>query len=601
MAVTVRNGLTIEAPGTTPQGHDTKRTGGRGRKGALVGLLLLVVLGVIVGGAVAVTTMSGASIAADTDGGLARITVQSFGGTLVNAVARDQHGHLIPLAVRDGTLTPRTHVAPGTALTVSATVKRPGWNGWALGKQSTKQVTVRTPTAGLRTKWTSVKSPNGLKVTFARPIARLSYGTPGHMRHVAVRHPRRTVDLGRQAAAGTLLVSAAPRSWEALPRARPVTWFPAGSTPTAVADPAPESQIAPTSKLALTFSKPVSALGKARPTFAAQTAGRWSTRDSHTLVFTPSGVGYGLGAHVQMTLPAGVQLVGGHVGVSDTSSTTGTTTTADDTVADNTTTTADDTSSTGATTTNADDTTTPGPTTVSWTVPGGSTLRLHELLAQLGYLPLTFQSDEKAIASDDGAQLQAAVDPPKGRFSWRWSLPSQLTSQWSPDTASSITRGALMAFQSDNDLTVDGLAGPDVWSSLINAVRAHRGNTFGYSYVLVHRDSAQQTATLIHNGRTIITTPANTGVPAAPTEEGTFPVYLRYDVTTMIGTNPDGTRYNDPGIRYVSYFNGGDALHAFNRASYGTPQSVGCVELPESAAATIYPYTPIGTLVQVAA
>ena len=48
----------------------------------------------------------------------------------------------------------------------------------------------------------------------------------------------------------------------------------------------------------------------------------------------------------------------------------------------------------------------------------------------------------------------------------------------------------------------------------------------------------------------------------------------------MSGTNPNGTHYDDPGIRWISYFHGGEALHAFNRASFGTPQSLGCVELP---------------------
>ncbi|HEX4804820.1 MAG TPA: L,D-transpeptidase family protein, partial [Conexibacter sp.] len=239
---------------------------------------------------------------------------------------------------------------------------------------------------------------------------------------------------------------------------------------------------------------------------------------------------------------------------------------------------------------------------VTWTVPPGSTLRVHELLAQLGYLPLSWRaaSGTRPVGSGDGAQLAAAADPPKGSFGWRWRLPSQLTSQWSPATATAITRGALMAFESDHGLSADGIPGPAVWSALFAAVRTHAVNRHGYSYVLVHRDSATQTATLIHDGRTVVSTPANTGVPAAPTQLGTFPVYLRYDVTTMSGTNPDGTRYRDPGIRWVSYFNGGDALHAFDRASFGTPQSVGCVELPEAAAARIYPYTPIGTLVQIA-
>ncbi len=92
---------------------------------------------------------------------------------------------------------------------------------------------------------------------------------------------------------------------------------------------------------------------------------------------------------------------------------------------------------------------------------------------------------------------------------------------------------------------------------------------------------------------------ANTGVPGAPTESGTWPVYDRYLVTTMKGTNPDGTKYSDPGIPWVSYFHGGDALHGFIRGSYGFPQSDGCVEIPPANAKIVYPLTPIGTLVTV--
>jgi lipoprotein-anchoring transpeptidase ErfK/SrfK len=94
-------------------------------------------------------------------------------------------------------------------------------------------------------------------------------------------------------------------------------------------------------------------------------------------------------------------------------------------------------------------------------------------------------------------------------------------------------------------------------------------------------------------------TPVNTGIPSAPTATGTYPVFEHLPVTTMSGTNPDGSHYSDPGIPDVSYFNGGDALHGFTRAQYGSPQSLGCVEMPYSVAAQVYPYTPIGTLVHV--
>ena len=317
--------------------------------------------------------------------------------------------------------------------------------------------------------------------------------------------------------------------------------------------------------------------GAALPAFAVPTPGRWHRSDSHTLTFTPSGTGFGLGAHVQMTLPSGVQATGPTRPVTTLAPVT----------------------TTGVAP--AATTTTSTGTTIAWTVPPGSTLRLHELLAQLGYLPLAWHPAGRPVGSDDRSQLAAAVAPPRGSFEWRWhGLPSQLTSQWQPSAQSAITRGALMAFQSDHGLAADAVAGPQVWTALFAALRSHQANAHGYSYVLVHRDTATQTMTLIHDGKQVTTSPANTGVPAAPTQLGTFPVYLRFTETTMQGTNPDGSKYNDPGIKWVSYFNGGDALHAFNRASFGTPQSVGCVELPEAAAARIYPYTPIGTLVTVA-
>ncbi len=106
--------------------------------------------------------------------------------------------------------------------------------------------------------------------------------------------------------------------------------------------------------------------------------------------------------------------------------------------------------------------------------------------------------------------------------------------------------------------------------------------------------------TLYENGKETFTTLANTGVSDAPTADGTYPVYLRFTTTTMSGVMPDGKTYHDTGIPWVSYFNGGDALHGFIRASYGYPQSLGCVEMPFAEAGVLWPHTPIGTLVTVA-
>jgi peptidoglycan hydrolase-like protein with peptidoglycan-binding domain len=231
-----------------------------------------------------------------------------------------------------------------------------------------------------------------------------------------------------------------------------------------------------------------------------------------------------------------------------------------------------------------------------------STMRVEQLLAQLGYLPLTWTPAAGAqapSATDASAQLSAAYDPPAGSFSWQPGYPAALVDQWQPGQTNEVLTGAVMAFESDHDLTMDGIAGPEVWNALLAAVAAGQGNSHGYTYALASQANPE-TLTVWHNGKVILDTPANTGIPAAPTTVGTAPVYLKYSFQIMRGTNPDGTKYADP-VSWVSYFRNGEAVHYFPRASYGWPQSLGCVELPYAQAKFIWPYLTYGTLVTVTA
>ena len=345
-------------------------------------------------------------------------------------------------------------------------------------------------------------------------------------------------------------VAGLPRTWE---RSTPtlISWFPAGATAAAVADPSPGTAIKPNTPITLTFSKPVDqALGTARPPVLPITPGTWHTVNSHTIIFQPGGYGYGLGAKVTIGLPNGVRLVGAP-------------------------------SSSG-----------------TWTVPPGSTLRLQQLLAKLGYLPLRYEGPR--VAPTPQAQEAAAINPPHSSFSWKYSnVPDALRGMWAPGASGVMTQGALMAFQDDHGLTTDGVAGAAVWRSLIGAAVLGKQSGFGYSFVTVDRNASPQSLNLWHNGRTVLTTEVNTGIASAPTAAGTFPVYEHIRVGTMSGTNPDGSHYDDPGIQYISYFNGGDALHAFDRAQFGFPQSLGCVEMSLGPAGQVWPYTPVGTLVHV--
>jgi lipoprotein-anchoring transpeptidase ErfK/SrfK len=219
-----------------------------------------------------------------------------------------------------------------------------------------------------------------------------------------------------------------------------------------------------------------------------------------------------------------------------------------------------------------------------------STTWEEQLLAELDYLPVSFTP---STPQSDPSQ------PTSGTFTWKYpNLPTTLQSQWQVGVAGVILRGALMNFQSVNNLPTTGVADSVTWSALITAVHDNKVDPTTYNYVSVSEGSPEG-LTLYVGGHVKFTTPVNTGIPAAPTATGTYPVYERFLSTTMSGFNPDGSHYSDPGIRWVSYFNGGDALHEFPRYSYGFPQSLGCVEMPWASAETVFPYTPIGTLVTV--
>jgi len=231
-----------------------------------------------------------------------------------------------------------------------------------------------------------------------------------------------------------------------------------------------------------------------------------------------------------------------------------------------------------------------------------SLVRLDQLLSQLGYLPLTWTPAEPAgqlPATDANAQLAAAYQPPAGTFGFNSGYPNALTSMWSAGAENEIVDGAIRTFEYDQNLTMDGTAGGQVWAHLLTAVASDQRNQHGYTYVWVTQAGTEH-MDLYHNGHLAITSLVNTGVPAANTVDGTFPVYLRYQVTQMKGNNPDGTPYNDT-VYWVSYFNGGDAVHAFPRPGYGWYQSLGCVELPSygSVAEDVWNLITYGTLVTV--
>jgi hypothetical protein len=512
--------------------------------------VVLVAAGALAGAALAF--WPNASLAADGQA-LARLDLASFGGHVVGLRVRDAGGAAVPVRLRNGEVWPVGKLAPGQTLRIDVTVKRPSWAGWLVGDTARRTFTLTTPTARVRAQWLTVPAGAPVRVAFDTPVSLVKIGA----RRVQLAAARRVVATGIVARGahetGAVRVSAAARGWEQLSPAVTVTWFPRGRAHSLLVAPKIGAPLSPVSTLRLTFAEPVAAvLGSSQPRITPAAAGHWARLDAHTLLFRPSGLGFGLGSHVVVKLPASVD-VDGHA-----------------------------------------------TKTLSWQVPDGSLLRAQQILAQLGYMPL----DWNPLASNGAKptvrqEVSWAVDPPSGHFTWRYpNTPGELQALWHAGQANEITRGALMTFQDTHGLSVDGFAGPQTWHALLKDAVAGKRRTDGYSYVFVHRN-IPQSLNLWHDGQVILTSPGNTGVPAAPTALGTFEVFEHIPVGTMSGTNPDGSHYHDTGIQWISYFHNGEAIHAFNRASFGTPQSLGCVELPLSAAARVWPYTPIGTLVTI--
>jgi hypothetical protein len=314
----------------------------------------------------------------------------------------------------------------------------------------------------------------------------------------------------------------------------------------------PRGVVAGDAVVRLRFSLPLGPLGDlSAPQVKPAAAGRWSEPTPSTLQFTPAGA-YLPGTAVTVIIPKGLR------------------------AAD------------GARLAHA--------VTIRYTAAGGSPQRLRQLLAQLRYLPVHFDSHPGTAARDVAAEQRAVYAPPAGTFRFGRGWPAGVHELWVHDNPV-VVQGALLAFESQHGLPLDGVASPELWRALLAAREHSQFNAAGYSYA-VASEASPETLTVYHNGRIVVRTPANTGVAGAATALGTYPVYERLRSQTMRGTNLDGSHYADF-VQWVAYFHGGDAVHYMPRSDYGSPQSLGCVEVPYAAAQQAWGYLTYGSLVSV--
>lgn len=307
-----------------------------------------------------------------------------------------------------------------------------------------------------------------------------------------------------------------------------------------------------TEPVTLHFSAPVAA--SSMPQWQPAVPGTWSRVGRTVLRFDPAGA-FSPGTTYSLSLPAGLKSTAGHAMAR--------------------------------------------PTSVHFTVAPMPTVRLQQILAQLGYLPVGFKPSGAAPATF-AEWAASSFSPATGTFYWRFpGAMAALEADWAPGPYGPMTTGAVMSFQRTHGMAATGTVSPALWSALLTAAAQGQQDPRPYTWVQVSKSPLPETLTLWQNGKIVLTSLANTGVPAMPTPDGSFPIYVRYRTQTMSGTNPNGTHYTDPGIPYVNYFHGGDAIHGYIRSSYGFPQSVGCVELPVPQAASAWNYLHLGTVVTV--
>ena len=333
---------------------------------------------------------------------------------------------------------------------------------------------------------------------------------------------------------------------------------PAGATPAlrilAMTPGNGATRVRGTSTLTLSFSLPL-ATTTATPRLSPSVAGTWQVAGTE-LIFTPTGA----------YPPDGIERVSLAAGAAGVTATDGATLSA--------------------------------PIVYAFTIEAGSRLRAEQLLARLGYLPVSWRP--VPVTSGTAAVLERALfAAPSGVFSPIGQIPHQLATLFRSGTGSIVFKNALQHFQAHEHLTQTGTLDPATWAALAQASlhpRAARSPT-GFTYALANK-ALPETLTIWQRGKVVLHSLANTGIAASPTADGNYAVYLRLSAQVMTGVAPWGTPYSDP-VQWVAYFHGSEAVHYISRYSYGYPQSFGCVELPYAPAEQAFGFLQLNTLISV--
>ena len=273
-----------------------------------------------------------------------------------------------------------------------------------MGSERTEHLTLNAPVAQVKEPWMTVPSGSEVHVSFNQPVSTVVYGSKGDTTTHTLSTAQRTISLGAQPETGTTEIAAAARPWETVGAPTQVSWFPPSNMPVMVSLPAAGTQISPATHIHLTFSKPVcEVLGSSRPRISPSTPGHWSETNSHTLVFVPAGFGAALGSQLHIQLPHAVAVTGGLRRRA------------------------------------AHDQPDRMDGAARLDAAPAAAARRDRLPAGL----LAAGGGHAAVARTPSAEAQAAVEPPSGSFSWRYSnTPHQLAGDVEPRASGARSRRA---------------------------------------------------------------------------------------------------------------------------------------------------------------
>ncbi|PSR22761.1 MAG: murein L,D-transpeptidase [Sulfobacillus acidophilus] len=493
------------------------------------------------------------------DNDVASVLLAGIGARVKSAEFVTARG-VVPLRVQSGGLAPADRLSAGVSGYMTLKLVGPSTIRWLPWENRVVRVSLRTPMRPLiRTRRVTTGIRARLTVTFNEPIEAVRYAVAGSSPHIlTLSSLRKSVTLplalAKPAQYRLVRVAARARRWEAWGPTMVVRW---ASVPYVTASPL-HTAVSPTGALVVRFSVPLRTAHLAHWVLLPHESGIWHETSATQYQFTPfAGTGYGPGALVQVKIPGGregpIAQSGSMLKMSQV---------------------------------------------LQWKTPEGSVLRLQELLALEGYLPVAWTPSSPVTDLTLSYANATIYHPPSGHFTWKYpNLPAVLDTLWSPGEMTVVTQGAIMQFEAENGLPINGVPGPQLWSALIRDYLAGKTDPAPYTYISVTED-LPETLELWSDNHLVLTTDANTGIPATPTYLGTFPIYDRLPFQIMRGRNPDGVPYADP-VHWIDYFEGGDAVHGFARAAYGFRQSLGCVEVPLNVAPTIYNTVNYGTLVTV--